>query len=323
MTMADGDERRGALRSGVPGPAEQRSPAEILKMIEGSIAEMQRFMQAWHRALICGQAADRRALANQSHTRTLFGRWLREAPPDGLLDQPAVRELATNHAAVHDAAKVLAVRAGTGAPLKPVEYDALINQVNRFYDRANRIADAFRRLAAEIDPLTGLNNRQAMLKELNAEVNRGRRAGTVMCVALADIDHFKSVNDTHGHAAGDTVLASVAGRFQSNLRPYDTIYRYGGEEFLICLPEADPEAAKGVLERLRLALLAQPVALGDGRALDITASFGIAAIDYDAPLKTAIENADRALYAAKQGGRNRICLDHAEGAAAADGAGPG
>ncbi len=301
----NGEDRRGVGRP-TSGDEISDSPNQMLDLVEQAEEDMQHFMQVWHRAIVCGKTSDQRLFTNDSHERSVIGRILGRKSDGGLVDQPAFQDLEQRNQQVHDRARLLAVRAASGETISTQEYDSLINQVNRFYDQAGRIADAFRKLVSQIDPLTGLHNRQTMLQELDIEFDRGRRSGSKVCVALTDIDHFKSVNDTYGHGVGDLVLASVAGRFQSHLRPYDTIYRYGGEEFLICLPNADAGSAAIVLNRLRLALCDEPIALGDGKVLTVTSSFGIAEFDYNQPVKSTIELADQALYAAKEGGRNAI-----------------
>ncbi|MGE4221475.1 MAG: diguanylate cyclase, partial [Alphaproteobacteria bacterium] len=130
--------------------------------------------------------------------------------------------------------------------------------------------------------------------------------------ALADVDYFKQVIDTYGHGVGDLVLRAVAGVFLMHVRPYDTVFRYGGEEFLIGLPNAEPDTAERVLDRLREALEQTPVPLPDGGSLPVRASFGMACVVAGLSLREAIERADRALYAAKRQGRNRVVSWSAE-----------
>ncbi|WP_425404194.1 diguanylate cyclase [Hwanghaeella sp.] len=307
---APGSELGGGLEKEKDRRGPDRPPAckpqDVLAALDEGDDEVRRFMQAWHRSVICGKPQDRRVTALESHVQTGFGKWMAERSGDALLQQPAFDELTRSHRQIHDQARRLAGIVAEGQPIRTAEYDALINHVSRFYDQARRLRDAFAKLVSEIDPLTGLHNRQIMAHDLDVEFDRGQRTGGPLCLALTDIDHFKRVNDTYGHAAGDVVLASVAGRFQSNLRPYDSIYRYGGEEFLITLPNANTGTANSVLERLRTALESAPIALADGTRLSVTASFGIVRVDYEIPLKQSIERADKALYAAKQGGRNRV-----------------
>jgi len=310
MTPSDKTDGGGGSAVGAERRGPDRPPAckpqDVLGALDEGVDEVRRFMQSWHRSVVCGKPPDRRVMALDSHIQTGFGKWMAERSEDALLQQPAFEELTRSHRQIHEQARRLAAIVVEGQPIRTAEYDGLINHVSRFYDQARRLRDAFAKLVSEIDPLTGLHNRQIMAHDLDVEFERGQRTGGPLCLALTDIDHFKRVNDTYGHAAGDVVLASVAGRFQSNLRPYDSIYRYGGEEFLITLPNANTGTAISVLERLRGALESAPIALADGTRLPVTASFGIVRVKYDIPLKQSIERADKALYAAKQGGRNRV-----------------
>jgi two-component system, cell cycle response regulator len=163
------------------------------------------------------------------------------------------------------------------------------------------------RYQATHDDLTGLWNRAMVRSHLTAEMSRGKRAGKPVAVVLADLDHFKKVNDTYGHPAGDTILREAAARMRMALRAYDSIGRYGGEEFLIVLPGCSSEAAVVAAERARVCV-ASPVHVAD-TDIPLSVSLGVASTamapeDPDA----LIQAADEALYRAKAGGRNRVSL---------------
>ncbi len=153
------------------------------------------------------------------------------------------------------------------------------------------------------DPLTGALNRRALFTALERELSRSRRQGHTFCVAMLDIDHFKSINDGHGHPVGDRVLVKTSQRTAAMLRPHDVFARYGGEEFLILMPEASMAAAMQAAQRIRSAL-----ASTDDAALPaITVSIGVAEWSpKDASVEALVERADQALYAAKSNGRNRV-----------------
>ncbi|MEX2617813.1 MAG: diguanylate cyclase [Alphaproteobacteria bacterium] len=278
----------------------------VLSSIDSAIDETAEWLQKWHRSVICNEAADQIVVSEYSQFLTRFGSWMDLNRDRGLLDQSAFRSLAQSYEAMHEFGRFLAQKAALGTAIPTAEYDAFTEKIQRFNLQARRIREAFRMAVSELDPLTGLQNRQVMMQVLERERERALRAGTPCCIVLADIDHFKLVNDTHGHPAGDHVLRMVAGRFLSKLRPYDEIFRYGGEEFLICLPSAGDERAIEIVERLRLSLADQPILLPDGTALPLTASFGLCLADESITLKQTIEFADEALYAAKSGGRNRV-----------------
>lgn len=281
-------------------------PAEVLRSIDAAIDENADWLQKWHRAIICGEEPDQRVVSEYAQYLSQFGSWMDLNKGQGLLDQSAFRDLGRIHEDMHQFGRFLALKSAQGKRIPAVEYDAFAEKVQTFNLQARRIREAFRKALSELDPLTGLHNRQVMMTVLERERERAIRTGAKCCVVLADIDHFKSVNDTHGHAAGDFVLRTVAGRFLAKLRPYDEIFRYGGEEFLICLLDADSEVAAEVVERLRLSIAEQAVLLTDGTRLPLTVPFGLCLIDGSDALKQTIEHADRALYEAKHGGRNQL-----------------
>jgi diguanylate cyclase (GGDEF)-like protein/PAS domain S-box-containing protein len=175
----------------------------------------------------------------------------------------------------------------------------------RAEESLRRSRDELRRLALQ-DGLTGVLNRRAVLRRLREEHERARRGGHGLSVVLLDVDHFKRINDTHGHPAGDAVLREVARRKSASIRPYDAVGRYGGEEFLVVLPGCDGAEALGVAERLRHALASRPMETAESLALAVTASFGVAACTGALTDEQLVAQADAALYRAKGEGRNRV-----------------
>lgn len=159
--------------------------------------------------------------------------------------------------------------------------------------------------AARADPLTGLMNRRAMLEQLEYQVARYQRNATPFTLILADLDHFKSINDTHGHDAGDQALMEIAEQLKQGLRAQDLVARWGGEEFLILLPDTDLEGGLVVAEDLRECIAAHRLPVG-GETLTLTLSLGVAAFCANRPLNACIKAADTALYQAKVQGRNRV-----------------
>ena len=186
---------------------------------------------------------------------------------------------------------------------------SIVIQKARMYERLvahnKTLADQSRRfeLIASTDSLTGLLNRRTVDTSLGEAWERYGAGGTSFSVIMADIDHFKSINDTHGHATGDVVLREVADRLRRGVRAGDTVGRYGGEEFLIVLPDATGSLVEETAERLRRTISEEMYA-GE-RAIRVTASFGSAAVDRSVVSAGAlIDRADAALYEAKRRGRN-------------------
>jgi len=163
------------------------------------------------------------------------------------------------------------------------------------------------RVQATQDSLTGLWNRPTIHEILARELSRSVREEIPLGIIMGDLDHFKDVNDTHGHQAGDHVLREVAQRMGNSIRVYDAAGRYGGEEFLLILPGCDEESTLQTAERIRTQLTQFPIETGEGESLTITASFGGTALPrgVETSPETLIKLADTALYRAKQAGRNR------------------
>jgi diguanylate cyclase (GGDEF)-like protein len=156
-------------------------------------------------------------------------------------------------------------------------------------------------LVATTDTLTGLPNRRALNAALQSGIASARQSGQPLAVALIDIDHFKAINDTHGHAAGDDVLRQIGQVMQAELRRTDGVGRWGGEEFLLCLPGTSISAAADLAERLRLAVQLHEFPHGQ----PVTVSIGLAQLLGEDDLGQLLQRTDRALYRAKAQGRNR------------------
>ncbi len=158
------------------------------------------------------------------------------------------------------------------------------------------------------DTLTGLPNRRHFVQSIEKEINRCERYGHELCVLLVDLDHFKRVNDTWGHAVGDAALRVMSGVLRSIARDSDLFCRFGGEEFLLALPETSTGEARVVAERLRESLAESAVDGGDGQHFNITCSIGVAQWRTGDTFDVTVGDADKALYLAKEQGRNRVAV---------------
>jgi two-component system cell cycle response regulator len=196
--------------------------------------------------------------------------------------------------------------------MRPVDRNELLARVRtqvkrkRYSDHLrNRLEESIE--AAMIDPLTGLHNRRYMEGHLATLVKEAQRDHRALSVLLADIDHFKQVNDTYGHDAGDAVLKEFSTRFRRNTRGIDLACRFGGEEFIVIMPDTSMARAYQVGERLRVAIAADAFQVRPGVGIHLTASVGIATLECpeDTP-ETVFRRADNALFAAKRRGRNRV-----------------
>ena len=214
----------------------------------------------------------------------------------------ALRAVAPDVAAGGAVAGVLAPVLRYGNLAIPVLALALVS----FYFRsASTSAERRMESMALTDPLTGLLNRRAMEQRLREAAHAFQRSGRGVSVVMADVDHFKRVNDVHGHAIGDRVLRAVAALLSEQLRAHDAVARWGGEEFLLLLPETGAATACEVAERLRAAAEARlAAAAGIGEA--VTMTFGVALLERGMRVGECLKHADDALYAGKAAGRNRV-----------------
>jgi two-component system, cell cycle response regulator len=201
--------------------------------------------------------------------------------------------------------------------VRPIEKNELLARV-RTQIRKKRYVEQLRdnvQMSIEMaitDALTGLYNRRYMEMHVRSLVEQASSRGKPLTVLVLDIDYFKSINDTHGHDVGDEVLREFALRIRKSIRGIDLACRYGGEEFVVIMPETDVAAATSVAERLRRRIAGEPFAFQQGaRAVEVTTSVGIAALAGSDDAASVIKRADQALFRAKRDGRNRVASDAA------------
>ena len=164
------------------------------------------------------------------------------------------------------------------------------------------------------DGLTGLCNHRTFYRKLEEEIVRANRYKHPVSLLMLDIDHFKIVNDTYGHQAGDTILRDLSKRLTHRMRVTDSVCRYGGEEIMVILTETDISMAEKIAEDLRIMIEQEPFKIDSGKSIDITVSIGVATYPLHAQeISLLVSDADRAMYNAKEGGRNRVCVYQAQG----------
>lgn len=294
-----------------PVSAASRSQMHLLTIerLDQLVEEHLHWLNQLNRTLLYGPEADL-GLATDAQRSCNFGDWYQTLD---LVHYGRWADSLQEIGATHEAMHLLAARQIRGysrhTAIAAYDYD-------RFNAAAHRFTSAVRLFQSQlvhdiclVDPLTGAWNRGSLLQKVSEEYNRMRRHGDPCCLCMMDIDNFKNVNDRYGHLVGDHVLRAVVAIAARHLRSYDSLFRYGGEEFLFCLPMVVLPDAGAAMERVRADIAARPIELPDGRAVVVTASFGIAAM---APLLSVEENidaADRALYRAKAAGRNQVCCE--------------
>jgi diguanylate cyclase (GGDEF)-like protein len=176
-----------------------------------------------------------------------------------------------------------------------------------YYSKIAHVAENRLEQMATTDMLTGLHNRRHLVRIAHHELARHRRSGRPVALIMMDIDDFKSVNDEYGHECGDFVLRAAAARLRESMREQDQLARWGGEEFVILLPETDRDGAREVAEKLRAAVAAAPVEF-TGRKIDVRLTAGVCLIDPHEAFDSALSRADRAMLEGKHAGKNRVVV---------------
>jgi len=287
-------------------PLEREEIQRLTEELEVIIAAHLAWFKQVNRTLVCGNTIHRADLAEDAHLRSPFGQWYYSGELHPLRENVDFQALAVTQQAMHAATRLALLEIMDKRRPSPDLYDQCI-------DLALRLNTCLRRIQLDIigellttDTLTGCASRRGMFSRLREEQERALRIQRPCCLCLMDFDRFKQVNDERGHPAGDAVLRQGLRFVTGVLRKYDSIYRYGGEEFLICLPGSPVKDAALVVERIREGLERLPIRLPSGETLYVSASFGLAEMHPRRPVEEAIADADMALIRAKENGRNRL-----------------
>lgn len=284
-------------------PREQTHSA--LNQLQQALFHHEQWCEALHTTLICSQVPDSRDLDQEAHHKCRFGQWLYGAGSKFLASYPALAQIEGSHKKMHDCARELLRASVNETPIPLEDYQRFTTALKQMRLEVSTTKHELEESISNLDPLTGAAGRTAMLTKLREQHALAARKVHSTCVAMADLDNFKSINDHYGHAAGDEALVSFTRRVMSRIRPYDMLFRYGGEEFLLCAPAIGLEAAYAMIERLREDIAAMEITSEFCPPFKISVSFGVAPLDPDVPVEQSIERADKALYAAKAAGRNR------------------
>ncbi len=287
-------------------PLDREEIQHLTEELEVIIAAHLAWFKQINRTLVCANQVNKADLAEDAHLRSPFGQWFYSREPHPLRENLDFQALGATQQAMHEATRLALLEVLDKRRPEPAVYDQCI-------DLALRLNTMLRRVQLDIigellttDSLTGCASRRGMLTRLREEQERSLRIQRPCCLCLLDFDRFKQVNDERGHPAGDAVLRQSLRFVTSVLRKYDSIYRYGGEEFLICLPGSPVKEAALVIERIRSGLESLPIRLPSGETLYVTASFGLTEMHPRRPVEEAIADADMALIRAKESGRNRV-----------------
>jgi diguanylate cyclase (GGDEF)-like protein len=290
--------------------------------LEGVLRELRQALyvhEEWHkelmRTLVCRLPHDSRDTANDAHRRCGFGRWYYGSPASSLRAHAVFATMDVEHEHMHRLAAQLLKASDADSGIAPEAYDHFANALDRLRLQIHTLICELEDSLVHHDSLTGAESRIDMLTKLAEMRALGKRQHHPCCIALMDVDHFKRINDTHGHLVGDQVLKACVRYLRGHLRPYDHVFRYGGEEFLILMPDTDLDAGRRAIERIREGLAAAPLAQDGQRAISATASFGVAVVEPVATIEESLDHADKMMYAAKKAGRNCVRVWAPAGAA--------
>ncbi len=292
-------------------PSEQ-AHADILARLhdlDRAIAHHAQWLARLNRQLICGGQTNPDDLGDDAHLRCSLGHWLHGAERVRAAEDPNHAALEAAHQSMHEIARHLLQTQVANQPVAAADYDALVAIASRVRQLLRRKEQELTERLGAVDKLTGLWNRQAVHLRLAEEIERVQRTRQPCAICFVDLDDFARVNAVHGQRIGDEVLKSVASFFAKQLRGYDTLFRLGGEEFLLCLPNIDLEQAGALINRLREKLAAHTFKVGANR-IQLTASFGLVNLEPIFFIDETLERVERAQLIAKSEGGNRVCIWH-------------
>lgn len=285
----------------------QLNPVE-LKTLTNSLldatANHLRWLSSVNYALVCRDKESQHiCLDNTPYKKCQFGQWYYHESKTILDSNAEFQTLETTHKEMHLKVCDLIDTISQSKKVTDESYAEFAALQLDFFEILQSITTGGLKSLGNIDFLTDLPNRREFSKIFKQESNRISRSNAKSSIVMADIDFFKKINDCHGHKCGDMVLIQLANLFRESIREYDTVARFGGEEFVLCLPETDIQEAEKIIENIRKKIESKEFSTPTG-PVKITCSFGIACCDGNTSHNLALARADAALYDAKNMGRN-------------------
>jgi diguanylate cyclase (GGDEF)-like protein len=281
---------------------------DSLDRLEQALFHHEEWCEALNRTIICNLSPDQRDIDQDAQRKCRFGQWLYGPNSQKLATHPSFVEIETSHKRMHHCATDMLIAAEQRAPISLETYERFNNSLKQMRLEVMTTKQELEDALYNLDPLTGVPSRIGMLTKLREQRALVQRKVHSCSVAMMDLDCFKDVNDKYGHSKGDQALVRCARCAMERLRPHDLLFRYGGEEFLICAPNADLKSGYDALDQLRNDIATVPFQADDGSLFHITASFGLTLLDPDISVEQSIARADKALFAAKSAGRNRVLV---------------
>ena len=279
-----------------------------LSQLEQALFHHDQWYEGINRSLICEIAPDQRDTMEEAHRYCRFGQWLYGTASEAMIKHPGLAAIEIAHQRMHHCVREMLLASAADETIKIEVYERFVTSLKQMRLEVQTMKHELEDAIYNLDPLTGAASRIGMLTKLREEQAFVQRKVHSCCLAMMDIDNFKVVNDTFGHSAGDRVLVAVVKHLLANMRLYDMLFRYGGEEFLICSPDTDINTGHEMFDRLRQDLSELSFEADGKPPFHVTVSFGLTLMDPDVPVETSIDRADKALYAAKNAGRNQVTI---------------
>ena len=240
-----------------------------------------------------------------------FGRWYASIPNTELKDN-VIAHIGIVHDKLHNQASLLLNKKDQNGSFTAHEYQRFVDLQEQFIRKLDALYSSVVSTKYGIDHLTRLPNRELSQLILEKDYAMFERNNGDYCVSIVDIDHFKKVNDKYGHLAGDRVLQLTSKIFSVHLRKYDSVCRYGGEEFIFTLPDTDIVEAENIMNRLRIEIQNHSIGINEEEKISVTCSFGLSKFTLGESLEVTIDKADKALYLAKESGRNQVKVNDSQ-----------
>lgn len=280
--------------------------AEALEQLAQAVHAHTDWQERLIEAAVHGTPIDADAVSDGAHVGCRFNRWYFDRAPAELWGNPAYAAMGVEHWRLHRLAERLVHKLASDAPIDVEEFDQLIAGGERLRTTLAVLSHDVEEALRNLDAATGIADRAGMLSELRAWRDLAKRGVQKCSIVLMDLDRFQAINDAQGRQVGDELLAAVARRLVRLLRPFDKVFRYGADEFLIALPGADLAMTQSVIKQVREGFASSPLMITAGGVdLQATASFGLASLDPEVGAEESVERADQALLLAKTAGGNR------------------
>ena len=286
----------------------QQELEEAVQELGAAIESQEQWYSDLNRTLICHLPPNIRDLSREAHHLCAFGAWLDVYGNDKIRKHSLFEKIKHDHELIHYVANKLLSKTIQDEKIEPDEYQAMYKIENKIRNHLHTLNNELKDKVSNIDSLTGLYNRKEMYAQLNMQYELVNRDVYPVSIALMDIDHFKEINDKYGHVVGDKILSQLAAFLDQAVRVYDTVFRYGGDEFFILLTDTKLETAYEVLKRIHKKIGSLQVPY-NGSMVTATTSFGVSSLRKGEDIEYSIENADQALYQAKKAGRNQLVMD--------------